>query len=186
MKKSISVLLAVLFALAAVFACSAIAFADDPPEQNNMEANTETRADKPAEDPVADTPKVGAEADKGETRKDTSKDITVPATKETTTVASTDPVKQLEDLINKLDTTTKTTLPNKTEKDDSPVVTNPDGVTAFVDDDTTAGTPTTAKSAAPVKTYVPNTGSSFAVPAFAVLALLAGTVAVVAVKKNED
>ena len=71
--------------------------------------------------------------------------------------------------------TTKFTLPDI-------VVTRPEGATV-IDEGTTAAPATTKKPAANVST-IPSTGSSAVAPVIALLALAAGTVAVVKTKKD--
>ena len=167
-------MLAVIFALAAIFALTALAFAAD--------GDTDTSSSTAA-----------TEASTAETRKDSARDDTTSSSTKADASSSSSSAAVNEDLSKALDSlssaadslSTKATLPNTPTKDTADTVTNAPGVTAFVDDDTTAQAGTT-KTAAPVNTYVPKTGSSYAIPAVAVLALLAGTVAVVAVKKNED
>lgn len=184
MKKSLSLVLAVIFALAAIFAVSTMVFA------GGADAGADSSADTPAADaPKADTPAADApkETEKVVTRPANDRDTTKAAdTTKATEPASVNGLSQLESLVSKLDSSTNTTIPNSAKDDDAPVVTNPAGQTAFVNDDTSAAAANTTKAPAVVSTYVPKTGSTAAVPAIAILALLAGTAAVVAVKKNDD
>ena len=187
MKKSLSLVLAVIFALAAIFAVSTMVFA------GGADAGADSSADTPAADaPKADTPAADApkETEKVVTRPANDRDATEKSTEASksndTSSASVNGLSQLESLVSKLDSSTNTTIPNSAKDDDAPVVTNPAGQTAFVNDDTSAAAANTTKAPAVVSTYVPKTGSTAAVPAIAILALLAGTAAVVAVKKNDD
>ena len=171
MKKSLSIVLAVIFALAAIFALTALAFAENDTDTSSSSSAAESSTVETRSAAGRDDTSSSAKADESSSKADTSS-------------SASQGLDQLESLISKLDTSTKATLPNTPTKDNAETVTNAPGVTAFVNDDTTAQA--TTKAAAPVNTYVPKTGSSYAIPAVAVLALLAGTVAVVAVKKNED
>ena len=110
---------------------------------------------------------------------------TTATTKAASTKSPADIIADLSSAVDKLGSTTR---PNKPTEDNGDVVTNPSGVTAVDDsgDNTTKAAVSSTRKAAPVSGRVPNTGSSIAVPAIAVLALVAGTVAVVKTKKNED
>ena len=62
--------------------------------------------------------------------------------------------------------------------------TNPNGQTNYVDPDEKITKATTKKAPAKVDSSIPSTGSEILVPAVALLALAAGTVAVVKTKKD--
>ena len=169
MKKTASIIIAVIIALTAICTVSVMAFA------------------KTIEVTEAPTTTAAAAATSASTTKADPTNA-----KNTTTTAAASSSKSAAELIADLSSAVDkitTTLPNKVTEDNGDVVTNPSGVTA-VDDSgdatTKAAVSSTKKAAAPVSSRVPNTGSSVAVPAIAVLALLAGTVAVVKTKKNED
>ena len=141
MKKSITLVLALMVALTAIFSLSVLAFADDSaaPAEPTTAATT-----------VADTTK--SAADSGDS------------------------------ILNKLTTTTK--LPDQTKEDTDDVVTGPSAVVDDPTEATKAASGDETKAPAKVVSSIPNTGSSMAVPAIAVLALVAGTVAVVKTKKE--
>lgn len=134
MKKTVSVVLALVLAFVALFTVCTVAFA----VEHEDERDVTTAA------PVTTT--------------------AAPVTTTAAPVTTTTPP------------TTKT--PDVTVADDDPIVTNPQGVTAIVDD------PVTTKKASKVTSSIPSTGNAAFVPAVAVLALLAGTVAVVKTKKD--
>lgn len=154
MKKTVSLVLALMLALVAVFSLSMMAFADgedgaaaDTATTSTTAAPTETRVDQRQE---------------GEA-------TTTTTTKPTTTTAN---------ILDKL--TTPATLPSSPKDDDAPIHTNAPGQTAIFDEPAN----TTTHKAASTDTYVPNTGSSVVLSAVAVLAVMAGTVAVVKTKKD--
>ena len=141
MKKSITLVLALMVALTAIFSLSVLAFADG--------------SDAPAEPTTAATtaaPTTKSAADSGDS------------------------------ILNKLTTTTK--LPDQTKEDTDDVVTGPSAVVDDPTEATKAASGDETKAPAKVVSSIPNTGSSMAVPAIAVLALVAGTVAVVKTKKE--
>lgn len=169
MKKTISILLAVIIAVTAAFVLSTVVFADDaaadPAETPQGNADAAPAADTPTtRDPHLD--------DRTETEPPTT-----TAKVETPTVIAP----QIQNLFT-------TTLPNSVTQDNNEVVTNAPGQTAIVDEETTAATTAatkqTPKKAAKVNSRIPNTGSSAIVPAFAALVLISGTVAVVKTKKD--
>ena len=152
MKKSISVIVAIVLALCTVCTVSFLAFAQSDDVK------------------TADPPTTS------ETRPGGDRDTTTSTKAETTTKNELSEVfSKIEDLL-----TTTTTLPNKPTKDTDDIVT---GGTA-VYDEPTKKEPT--KKPAVVSSNIPNTGSSTAVPAVALLALIAGTVAVIKTKKDEE
>jgi len=175
MKKTISAVLALIVAVAAIFALSAIVFADDN-NTNDTPAvvATPNSSSAPVDERNDDTTK--ADNSSSSSKADTSSSSSAPA--------NVDLSNALDSLSSAINSVSKTTLPNKPTADNAETVTNKPGETAFVNDDVTGGS--TTKAPAKVVSYVPNTGSSFAVPAIALLALMAGTVAVVKTKKNDD
>ena len=168
MKKTTSLIIAVVIALTAICTVSVMAFA------KTVEI-TEASTTSAAADSTSST-KAPATTDPQNAKNTTA----------TTKAASTkSPADIIADLSSAVDKLGSTTLPNKPTEDNGDVVTNPSGVTA-VDDSGDTTKAAVSSTRAPVSGRVPNTGSSIAVPAIAVLALLAGTVAVVKTKKNED
>ena len=152
MKKTVSMLLAILVAAITVCTFATSAFAD----------TTTTVASNGITDP-----------------NDGRLDPTTTTTKATTTATTAAPTTTEASATTAASTTAKETT---TEK----VVTLPSGVTVIDEGSTKAPTtkkPTTKKPAANVST-IPSTGSSVAAPVIALLALAAGTVAVVKTKKD--
>lgn len=163
MKKSITLVLALMVALTAIFSLSVLAFADD----SAAPAEPTTAA------PAADT---------ADTRPTSIRDI-IPTTEATTAAPTTKSAADSGDsILNKLTTTTK--LPDQTKEDTDEVVTGPSAVVDDPTEATKAASGDETKAPARVVSSIPNTGSSMAVPAIAVLALVAGTVAVVKTKKE--
>ena len=163
MKKTVSIIFAVIFALTAIFALTSIAFADDG--ANILNSATTAAAD------VAPAPETS----------------TAPAANADSIV---DSLSKLSDAIDNLPKNDTSTLPNSVKPDDAEVVTNAPGVTA-IDEGTSAEASTEApevkstKAAAAVTTYVPNTGSNAAIGVVALLALAGGACAAVVSKKKE-
>ena len=153
MKKTVSLVLALMLALVAVFSLSMMAFADGE------------------DGAAADTATTSTTAAPSETRGDQRQEG------EATTTTTTKPATTTANILDKL--TTTTTLPNSAKEDDAEIVTNAPGQTAIVDEPAN-----TTRKAASTDTYVPNTGSSVVLSAVAVLAVMAGTVAVVKTKKD--
>ncbi len=172
MKKTTSLIIAVVIALTAICTVSVMAF-----------AKTVEITEAPATSASAAADSTSSTKAPATTDPQNAKNTTA-----TTKAASTkSPADIIADLSSAVDKLGSTTLPNKPTEDNGDVVTNPSGVTAVDDSgDTTKAAVSSTRKAAPVSGRVPNTGSSIAVPAIAVLALLAGTVAVVKTKKNED
>ena len=172
MKKTTSLIIAVVIALTAICAVSVMAFA------KTVEVTEPTSASTAAPSSSATT-KAAPTTDPQNAKNTTST---------TKAASSKSPAEIIADLSSAVDKLGSTTLPNKPTEDNGDVVTNPSGVTAVDDsgDNTTKAAVSSTRKAAPVSGRVPNTGSSIAVPAIAVLALMAGTVAVVKTKKNED
>ncbi len=165
MKKTISMLLAVL--MTALVACtfSMTAFAD--------EATTVAANDDPTDAWVATTaapttvaPTTAAPTTAAPTT--TAAATTEAASEEATTNIIGDILGGIGDLI---PDETVTLAPGQTVIDEG--------------DATTAAAPATTKKPAKVESNIPSTGSGILVPAIALLALAAGTVAVVKTKKED-
>ena len=168
MKKSITLVLALMVALTAIFSLSVLAFADG--------------SDAPAEPTTAAATTAAPAADTADTRPTSIRDI-IPTTAATTAADTTKSAADSGDsILNKLTTTTK--LPDQTKEDTDAVVTGPSAVVDDPTEATKAASGDETKAPAKVVSSIPNTGSSMAVPAIAVLALVAGTVAVVKTKKE--
>lgn len=170
MKKTISMLLAVLMAAIAVCTFGVSAFADETTTLVN---------DDPTDGFVTEVPTTKEETTKKEeptTKKE--EETTQKAEVTTTAVAGTTEgttKNPLEDLLGAL---VSTTLPDVT-------ATRAPGQTYIDDsDETTKAAPATTKKPAKVESSIPSTGSTI-VPVIALLALAAGTVAVVKTKKED-
>lgn len=152
MKKTISLVLAVLFAAIAVCTLAISAFAAP-------EASTTTTTNDDAQGPTDPTTATTAAAT-----------TTTTAAATTTTTAS--------------DKTTTAAGTTATTKAADVTKTNPNGQTNYDDPDENSTKATTKKAPAKVDSSIPSTGSEILVPAVALLALAAGTVAVVKTKKD--
>ncbi|MGN0572645.1 MAG: hypothetical protein ACI4IX_01780 [Acutalibacteraceae bacterium] len=159
MKKTVSLLLAVIFAAIAVCTFAVSAFAE-PEDTDTPVVSTEGWVD-PTEAPSTDAPSTDAPSTDAPSTDAPSSEA--PSTDAPSTEASSDT------------NTTGTTL-----ADDTPV----DGGSTTAIDDGTTKAPATTKKPAVVDTVIPSTGSSVLVPAVALLALAAGTVAVIKTKKD--
>ena len=151
MKKTVSLLLAVIFAAIAVctFAVSAFAEPTDTPAGPVIGDWTD-----PTDPPSTAAPSTEASS------------TAAPSTEATSTEAPS----------------TAAATAGTTLADDTPV---DGGSTTAIDDGTTkAPAASTTKKPAVVDTVIPSTGSSVLVPAVALLALAAGTVAVIKTKKD--
>ncbi len=160
MKKTVSLLLAVIFAAIAICTFAVSAFAEPTDTSTTPEFNL---GDWGVTDPTTTT-----------TTKAADNTTTTKAADDTTTTTT----KAAESTTEKVSTTAGTTL-----ADDTPV----DGGSTTAIDDGTTKAPTaaaTTKKPAVVDTVIPSTGSSVLVPAVALLALAAGTVAVIKTKKD--
>ena len=151
MKKTISLVLAVLFAAIAVCTLAISAFAAP-------EASTTTTTNDDAQGPTDPTTATTAAT----TTTTAAATTTTTASGETTTSAGTTATTKAADV-------TKT---------------NPNGQTNYVDPDEKITKATTKNAPAKVDSSIPSTGSEILVPAVALLALAAGTVAVVKTKKD--
>ena len=151
MKKTISLVLAVLFAAIAVCTFAISAFAAP-------EASTTTTTKAADNDDVP-----------GPTEPTTAAPTTTTASGETTTGS---------------DKTTTAAGTTATTKAADVTKTNPNGQTNYVDPAEKITKATTKKAPAKVDSSIPSTGSEILVPAVALLALAAGTVAVVKTKKD--
>lgn len=163
MKKTISLVLAVLFAAIAVCTLAISAFAD-----NNANAGADTGANAGANAGANDNDDV-----QGPTDPTTA---TTAATTATTAAATTTTTASGE--------TTTAAGTTATTKAADVTKTNPNGQTNYVDPAEKITKATTKKAPAKVDSSIPSTGSEILVPAVALLALAAGTVAVVKTKKD--
>lgn len=178
MKKTISMLLAVLMAAIAVCTFGVSAFADettaaandDPTDAFVTEAPTAAPTEAPTEAATAAPTEAATEAP-------TEATATTAASSEETTnilggilggVGITTP-EELESLLASVPVVTRD--PSQTYIDDG-------------DETTKAAAPATTKKPAKVESNIPSTGSTV-VPVIALLALAAGTVAVVKTKKED-
>lgn len=152
MKKTISLVLAVLFAAIAVCTLAISAFAAP-------EASTTTTTNDDAQGPTEPTTAAPTTAAPTTT---TASGETTTGSDKTTTAAGTTATTKAADI-------TKT---------------NPNGQTNYVDPAEKITKATTKKAPAKVDSSIPSTGSEILVPAVALLALAAGTVAVVKTKKD--
>lgn len=152
MKKTISLVLAVLFAAIAVCTFAISAFAAP-------EASTTTTTNDDAQGPTEPTTAAPT----------TAAPTTTTASGETTTGS---------------DKTTTAAGTTATTKAADVTKTNPNGQTNYVDPAEKITKATTKKAPAKVDSSIPSTGSEILVPAVALLALAAGTVAVVKTKKD--
>ena len=161
MKKTVSLLLAVLIAAVAMCTFAMTAFADETTTTTTTVAN---------DDPV----------DVRQTTTTTTTTTTTKATTTTTTAPTT---------TSTTESTAPTTTAPTTEKTHVYDPSNP-AYEDQVDENkptttTTTKKATTTKAPAKVDTYIPSTGSEVVVPAIALLALAAGTVAVIKTKKED-
>lgn len=156
MKKTISLVLAVLFAAIAICTLAISAFAAP-------EASTTTTTKAADNDDVP-----------GPTEPTTA---TTAAATTTTTAAATTTTTASDKTTTSAGTTATTKVADVTK-------TNPNGQTNYVDPDEKITKATTKKAPAKVDSSIPSTGSEILVPAVALLALAAGTVAVVKTKKD--
>lgn len=163
MKKTISLVLAVLFAAIAVCTFAISAFAD-----NNANAGADTGANAGANAGANDNDDVQGPTDP--TTATTAATTTTTAAATTTTTASGE--------------TTTAAGTTATTKAADVTKTNPNGQTNYVDPAENSTKATTKKAPAKVDSSIPSTGSEILVPAVALLALAAGTVAVVKTKKD--
>lgn len=152
MKKTISLVLAVLFAAIAVCTFAISAFAAP-------EASTTTTTNDDAQGPT--DPTTAAPTTAAPTTTTASGETTTGSDKTTTAAGTT--------------ATTKAADVTKTM---------PASQTNYVDPDEKGTKATTKKAPAKVDSSIPSTGSEILVPAVALLALAAGTVAVVKTKKD--
>lgn len=161
MKKTVSMLLAILVAAISLCTLATSAFAD----------TTTTTEFNPA-DPT-DSRLTTTEAPTTATTA-ASTTATTQATTQPTTASSTGTT-----------ATTEATTDGTTEKSTAADVTatRKPGET-YIDDSDETTKPTTSKKPASVDSVIPSTGSSIAVPAIALLALAASTVAVIKTKKD--
>ncbi len=171
MKKTVSMLLAVIMAAIAVCSFSVIGFAepnDDPEDFNTTVATAAPTTEATTAAPV------------------TTEEATTAASVETTTAVAGTTVAEgttknpLEGILGMLTTTNLSDVLAS-----EPVVTRDPSQTYIDEGDATTKAPATTKKPAKVESSIPSTGSAVVVPAIALLALAAGTVAVVKTKKED-
>lgn len=167
MKKTIALMLAMLFAVCA-FATTAYA---DP------ETTTTTTAATTTTTTAATTTTTTAVNDP-----DAPNDGFDPTTTTTTTAAAT--TTTTTTAAGGTTTTTTTTAAGDTTTTTDAPVTNKPGETAYEGQDQ-EGKPSTTKKPAAVDPTIPSTGSGIVVPAIALAVLAAGTVAVIKTKKED-
>ena len=167
MKKTVSMLLAVLMAAIAVCTFGVSAFADE----TTVAAN-----DDPVDNFVTEAPTTAAPTTAAPTAAPTTAAPTTaaPSTAAPTTAAPTTAAPS----------TTKSIAEKQSELDAEEVVTRDPSAPAPIIDETTNAAPATTKKPAKVESNIPSTGSTV-VPVIALLALAAGTVAVVKTKKED-
>lgn len=174
MKKTFSMILAVI--MAAVVACtfSVIGFADETTTNDDPVDNfvTTTEATTKAATTAAPATTTTAPA--------TTAATTAPATTSAETTSTETTTSIIDGILGMLSTTVDVSKDNEAEE----IVTRVPGQTVIDDGDETTAAPATTKKPAKVESSIPSTGSSI-VPAVALLALAAGVVAVVKTKKED-
>ena len=177
MKKTVSMLLAVIMAAIAVCSFSVIGFADETVANDDPVDSFVTEATKA---PVTEA------ATKAPATEAATKAPEATNAPEASTAASEETTKDpLQNFIESI-LTTKSAEEVSKENEAEEAVTGVPGQTAIDDgkETTKAAPATTAKKPAKVESNIPSTGSSV-VPVIALLALAAGTVAVVKTKKED-
>ncbi|MBQ3007565.1 MAG: hypothetical protein IJD78_08395 [Clostridia bacterium] len=169
MKKTVSMLLAVLMAAIAVCTFGVSAFAD---ETTTVAAN-----DDPTDAFVTVAPTTAAPTTAAAT---TAAPATTAAA---TTAAATTAAATTAAATTAAPSTTKSVAEKQSELDAEETVTR-DPSKHYIEDDETTAAPATTKKPAKVESNIPSTGSTV-VPVIALLALAAGTVAVVKTKKED-
>lgn len=155
MKKTVSLVLALMLAVIAIFSISVMAFADED-------------AQTPADNTTTTTTAAPTEPTRPNERDEQATATTVTTTTKSDAAA----------IIDKLTTVSTTKIPDKVEEDNSPTVTGKPAVNEDSIEKTT-------RKVANVQNNIPNTGSKAAVSAIAVLALMAGVAtATVSTKKK--
>ena len=168
MKKTVSMLLAVLMAAIAVCTFGVSAFAD---ETTAAAAN-----DDPVDNFVTEAPTTAAPTTAAATT--AAATTAAPTTAAATTAAATTAAPTTA-----APSTTKSIAEKQSELDAEATVTR-DPSKHYIEDDETTAAPATTKKPAKVESNIPSTGSTV-VPVVALLALAAGTVAVVKTKKED-
>ncbi|MBE6771701.1 MAG: hypothetical protein E7547_06125 [Ruminococcaceae bacterium] len=166
MKKTIALMLAMLFALCA-FATTAFA--------ENENTTTTTTADNTVTNTV--------ESDDVTDGFDDNTTTTVASS--TTTVASSTTTVASSTTTTKAGDTTTTTVAGNTTTTTELVGTLAPGQTSYEGQDQEGKVTTTKKTPAKVESAIPSTGSGIVVPAIALAVLAAGTVAVIKTKKED-
>lgn len=173
MKKTVSMLLAVLMAAIAVCTFGVSAFAD---ETTTVAAN-----DDPTDAFVTEAPTTAAPTTAAPTT--AAPATTAPTTAAATTAAATTAAATTAAATTAAPSTTDISK-MQDELDKTPTVTRDPSKHYIEDDETTKAAPATTKKPAKVESNIPSTGSTV-VPVIALLALAAGTVAVVKTKKED-
>ena len=173
MKKTFSMILAVL--MAAVVACtfSVVGFADETTTNDDPVDNFVTTTEATTKAATTAAPTTTAPAT-------TVPATTVPATTSAETTSTETTTSIIDGILGMLSTTVDVSKDNEAEE----IVTRVPGQTVIDDGDETTAAPATTKKPAKVESSIPSTGSSI-VPAVALLALAAGVVAVVKTKKED-
>lgn len=182
MKKTFSMLLAVIMAAIAVCTFSVVGFADendDPVDSFVTEATTKAPATTVAATEPATTPATTVAATEAPT-------VSLPVEIPSVSVS----VPKAEDVVDGIMglLTTKSAEDISKENEAEDIVTRAEGETVIDEGDETAAptkAPATTKKPAKVDSAIPGTGSSVIAPVIALLALAAGTVAVVKAKKED-
>ncbi len=180
MKKTFSMLLAVIMAAIAVCTFSVVGFADendDPVDSFVTEATTKAPATTVAATEPATTPATTVAATEAPT-------VSLPVEIPSVSVPKAEDV--VDGIMGLLTTKSAEDISKENEAED--IVTRAEGETVIDEgDETVAPTnaPATTKKPAKVDSAIPGTGSSVIAPAIALLALAAGTVAVVKAKKED-
>lgn len=162
MKKTVSMLLAILIAAISLCTLATSAFAETT---TATATTTEFTPENPTDSRLTTT----AASTTATTKVTTTATTAAPTTTTTTTAGTTATTAEAA-------TTTEVSTTDE-------VATRKPGETYIDDSDETTKAPTTKKPAK-VESVIPSTGSSIAVPAIALLALAASTVAVIKSKKD--
>lgn len=173
MKKTFSMLLAVIMAAIAVCTFSVIGFADETTTNDDPVDNFVTTTEATTKAPETTKAATTAAAT-------TAAATTAAATTAVATTANGETTTNIIDGIIGMLTTTDVAADNEAE----PTVTR-DPSQTYIDDSDETTKPATTKKPAKVESSIPSTGSGVIVPAVALLALAAGTVAVVKTKKED-
>lgn len=174
MKKTFSMILAVIMAAITVCTFSVIGFADETTTNDDPVDNFVTTTEATTK---AATTAAATTAAATTTAATTAAATTAAATTSTETTTSI-----IDGILGMLSTTNNADVSKENES--APIVTRDPNQTYIDDGDETTAKPATTKKPAKVESSIPSTGSSL-VPAVALLALAAGAVAVVKTKKED-